>query len=402
MPKTTFLDFEEDLKKIQFEIDTLEEGDAPLATEKRAKLATLEKRYAKRMSEIYADLTDWQIVQVARHPSRPYALDYIERIFEDFIELHGDRQTSDDASIVAGLAHLGTHRVAVIGQQKGRDIRERTRRNFGMTRPEGYRKALRMMALAEKFNLPLILFVDTPGAYPGLDAEEHNQAEAIGRAILKLTRLRVPVVSVVIGEGGSGGALALAVADTVMILQYAIYSVISPEGCASILWKDAARASEAAEALSLTAGKLLKLGLIDKVVPEPLGGAHRDPRLMVLTLKKTLIDQLRALLSLSVEDLLDRRERRLLYFGRFGIELAPESAPPRENSRETLEVGEVAHVKKVSDSAQAHSPVDSQARPIASAPSSNPPKARTKKTTKTTSPKKPASKKPAKGKLTRG
>lgn len=315
--KISYFDFEEDLKVIHNKIEELELDTSISDTDRASRLSQLKRSYAKRLSEIYSNLTDWQITQLARHPARPYTLDYIQAIFSDFTELHGDRMFADDASIVAGLAHLGKHAVAVIGHQKGRDTKERTKRNFGMTKPEGFRKALRIMKLAEKFGLPVITFVDTPGAYPGIDAEERNQAEAIGRSIFELTHLKVPVISVIIGEGGSGGALALAVADTVMILQYAVYSVISPEGCASILWKDAGKAPEAAESLSLTATKLFNLGLVDKIISEPLGGAHRDPALMALTLRKALADQLGALLTFSTDDLLARRSTRLSLYGKY-------------------------------------------------------------------------------------
>lgn len=315
--KISYFDFEEDLEVIHNKIEELELDTSISDTDRASRLSQLKRSYAKRLSEIYSNLTDWQITQLARHPARPYTLDYIQAIFSDFTELHGDRMFSDDASIVAGLAHLGKHAVAVIGHQKGRDTKERTKRNFGMTKPEGFRKALRIMKLAEKFGLPVITFVDTPGAYPGIDAEERNQAEAIGRSIFELTHLKVPVISVIIGEGGSGGALALAVADTVMILQYAVYSVISPEGCASILWKDAGKAPEAAESLSLTATKLFNLGLVDKIISEPLGGAHRDPALMALTLRKALADQLGALLTFSTDDLLARRSTRLSLYGKY-------------------------------------------------------------------------------------
>ena len=315
--KISYFDFEEDLEVIHNKIEELELDTSVSDTDRASRLSQLKRSYAKRLSEIYSNLTDWQITQLARHPARPYTLDYIQAIFSDFTELHGDRMFADDASIVAGLAHLGKHAVAVIGHQKGRDTKERTKRNFGMTKPEGFRKALRVMKLAEKFGLPVITFVDTPGAYPGIDAEERNQAEAIGRSIFELTHLKVPVISVIIGEGGSGGALALAVADTVMILQYAVYSVISPEGCASILWKDAGKAPEAAESLSLTATKLFNLGLVDKIISEPLGGAHRDPALMALTLRKALADQLGALLTFSTDDLLARRSTRLSLYGKY-------------------------------------------------------------------------------------
>lgn len=350
MNKFHFFDFEADLQSIQGEIETLEQDTTTAESEKAEKIAKLEKNYTKRLSEIYSHLSDWQVTQIARHPARPYTLDYINAIFTDFVELHGDREFADDASIVAGLAHLGKHSVAIIGHQKGRDTKERAKRNFGMAKPEGFRKAQRIMKLAEKFGLPLITFIDTPGAYPGIDAEERNQSEAIGRSIYELSQLKVPTISVVIGEGGSGGALALAVTDVVLILQYAIYSVISPEGCASILWKDATKAPLAAETLSLTAPKLIHLGLVDKIVSEPLGGAHRDPKLMALTLKKALLDQLSALITFSTEDLLARRAKRLSLFGQFtiGETVAKETEieePKKEEAKETIEETPLDEVK---------------------------------------------------------
>lgn len=317
MAKAVFLDFEKDLGEIAAKIEKLETEELDSGKSNRNEIAKLEKLKNRRTAEIYRELTPWQTAQVARHPNRPYTLDYIDAIFEDFHELHGDRTFADDQSIVGGLARLAEHAVMVIGHQKGRDTRERTRRNFGMTKPEGYRKALRLMKLAEKFNLPVFTFIDTPGAYPGIDAEERNQSEAIGRNIYELTKLRVPVISTVIGEGGSGGALAIAVADAVFMLQYSTYSVISPEGCASILWKNAGKAPEAAQALGLTAETLKKLGLIDKVISEPIGGAHSDPRLMASTLRKALVDQLKIVQSLTIDELLERRISRLLSYGRF-------------------------------------------------------------------------------------
>ena len=317
MAKAVFLDFEKDLGEIAAKIEKLETEELDSGKSNRNEIAKLEKLKNRRTAEIYRELTPWQTAQVARHPNRPYTLDYIDAIFEDFHELHGDRTFADDQSIVGGLARLAEHAVMVIGHQKGRDTRERTRRNFGMTKPEGYRKALRLMKLAEKFNLPVFTFIDTPGAYPGIDAEERNQSEAIGRNIYELTKLRVPVISTIIGEGGSGGALAIAVADAVFMLQYSTYSVISPEGCASILWKNAGKAPEAAQALGLTAETLKKLGLIDKVISEPIGGAHSDPRLMASTLRKALVDQLKIVQSLTIDELLERRISRLLSYGRF-------------------------------------------------------------------------------------
>lgn len=317
MAKAVFLDFEKDLGEIHKKIEELENKELETGVSENEALTELKRKMRTRTAEIYADLTPWQTAQVARHPNRPYTLDYIDAIFEDFHELHGDRTFADDQSIVGGLARLGEHAVMVIGHQKGRDTRERTRRNFGMTKPEGYRKALRLMKLAEKFSLPVFTFVDTPGAYPGIDAEERNQSEAIGRNIYELAKLRVPVISTIIGEGGSGGALAIAVCDSLIMLQYSTYSVISPEGCASILWKSADKAPEAAQALALTSDRLLELGLVDKVISEPLGGAHRDPKLMASTLRKTLVDQLKAFLTMDPDALVERRLARLMNYGRF-------------------------------------------------------------------------------------
>ncbi len=312
MAKAVFLEFEQELGQIHNRIEELENDTIETGTSHRAEITRLSRELVRKTSEIYRELSPWQTSLVSRHPARPYTLDYINSIFEDFHELHGDRHFADDASLVGGLARLGEHPVVVMGHQKGRDTRERTRRNFGMTRPEGYRKALRLMKLAEKFSLPVFTFVDTPGAYPGIGAEERNQSEAIGRNLLELSKLRVPIITTIIGEGGSGGALAIAVSDVVLMLQYATYSVISPEGCASILWKDAAQAPRAAEALGLTADKLLELGLVDKILPEPLGGAHRDPKLMAATLRKALVDQLRLLQSVTIDELLEARLGRLM------------------------------------------------------------------------------------------
>ncbi|MBQ9239960.1 MAG: acetyl-CoA carboxylase carboxyltransferase subunit alpha [Duodenibacillus sp.] len=337
MAKAVFLEFEKELGEIHSRIEELENDTVETGTSHRAEINRLNRELVRKASEIYKELTPWQTSLVSRHPARPYTLDYINAIFEDFHELHGDRHFAEDASLVGGLARLGDLPVVVMGHQKGRDTRERTRRNFGMARPEGYRKALRLMKLAEKFSLPVFTFVDTPGAYPGIGAEERNQSEAIGRNLLEMSRLRVPVITTIIGEGGSGGALAIAVSDIVLMLQYATYSVISPEGCASILWKDAAQAPRAAEALGLTAPKLLELGLVDKVLPEPLGGAHRDPKLMAATLRKALIDQLRLLQALTIEELLESRLARLMRAGRFMIAeeakaAAEEPAPQKEES----------------------------------------------------------------------
>lgn len=280
-------------------------------------IARLQKKSLELTKTLYAKLTPSQIAMVARHPQRPYTLDYIQAIFTDFEELHGDRAFADDAAIVGGLARFNGQSVMVIGQQKGRDTKEKIRRNFGMPHPEGYRKALRLMKLAEKFGIPVLTFVDTTGAWPGIGAEERGQSEAIGRNLYEMTRLRVPIIVTVIGEGGSGGALAIAVGDHVNMLQYATYSVISPEGCASILWKTAERASDAAEALGITAPRLKTLGLIDRVVNEPVGGAHRDHAQMMTTIKRVLQDELKEVQSKPLEELLKQRFDRLMSYGRF-------------------------------------------------------------------------------------
>ena len=280
-------------------------------------IARLQKKSNALTRDIYAKLTPWQMAQVARHPQRPFTLDYINLLFTDFEELHGDRSYADDASIVGGPARFNGQSVMVIGQQKGRDTKEKILRNFGMPRPEGYRKAMRLMRLAEKFAIPVLTFVDTPGAYPGIGAEERGQSEAIGHSLYVMAELRVPVICTVIGEGGSGGALALAVGDIVMMLQYAIYSVISPEGCASILWKNADKAPEAAETMGITANRLKTLGLIDKIINEPLGGAHRDHAAMAQILKKALQDALRSFANKGIDELIEVRFDRLMNYGKF-------------------------------------------------------------------------------------
>ncbi|QDQ28188.1 acetyl-CoA carboxylase carboxyltransferase subunit alpha [Chitinimonas arctica] len=315
--KTTFLDFEQPIAELESKIESLRFMQDESAVDISVEIDHLQKKSQELTKGIYAKLTPWQISQVARHPQRPYTLDYIREIFTDFEELHGDRAYADDAAIVGGLARLNGHAVMVIGHQKGRDTKEKIYRNFGMPRPEGYRKALRLMHLAEKFDLPVFTFVDTPGAYPGIGAEERGQSEAIGRNLFELTKLRVPVIVTIIGEGGSGGALAIAVGDVVQMLQYATYSVISPEGCASILWKSAEKASEAAETLGITASRLKTLGLIDKVVAEPLGGAHRDPQAIMLALRKSLLDALKNLQDKPVDRLLETRFERLMSYGKF-------------------------------------------------------------------------------------
>ena len=328
MAKKVFLEFEKELGDINARIEALENEEIETGKSDRAAMMQLQREMTAATARIYEKLTPWQTALVARHPNRPYTMDYIEACIDDFHELHGDRQFADDESIIGGLGRLGEHPVMVIGHQKGRDTRERARRNFGMSRPEGYRKALRLMKLAEKFGIPVLTFVDTPGAYPGIGAEERNQSEAIGRNILEMSKLNVPVITTVIGEGGSGGALAIAVADVVLMLQYATYSVISPEGCASILWKSAEKASTAADALGLTSGRLLELRLVDKVIPEPLGGAHRDPKLMTAALKKALIDELRKVMPLTLSELRERRLQRLLNYGRFTVEGGPKDGLP--------------------------------------------------------------------------
>ena len=315
--KTTFLEFEQAISDLEAKIEELRFVQDDSAVDISEEIARLQKKSNTLTKDLYAKLTPWQMAQVARHPQRPFTLDYIGALFTDFDELHGDRSYADDLSIVGGLARFNGQSVMVIGQQKGRDTKEKILRNFGMPRPEGYRKAMRLMRLAEKFGIPVLTFVDTPGAYPGIGAEERGQSEAIGRSLYVMAELRVPVICTVIGEGGSGGALALAVGDIVMMLQYAIYSVISPEGCASILWKSADKAPEAAESMGITASRLKTLGLIDKIVNEPLGGAHRDHALMVQNLKKALQDALRSLSSKGVDELIETRLERLMGYGKF-------------------------------------------------------------------------------------
>ncbi len=330
MAKLVFLDFEKQIEELHLKIDELSEMQDSEDGKKldiSSEIEQLKDKTRELLKQTYAHLTPWQTSLVARHPQRPYMLDYIEMIFTDFHELHGDRAYADDASIVGGLARLAGQPVMVIGHQKGRDTKERMQRNFGMSRPEGYRKALRLMKLAEKFSLPIFTFVDTPGAYPGIGAEERGQSEAIGHNIYEMSHLKTPIIVTIIGEGGSGGALAIAVGDVVNMLQYSIYSVISPEGCASILWKDASRAPEAAQALGLTADRLRELGLVDRVLTEPLGGAHRDPHLMGASMKKLLTDQMRHFLALPVEELVKMRLERLLQYGKFEIKALEEAQP---------------------------------------------------------------------------
>jgi acetyl-CoA carboxylase carboxyl transferase subunit alpha len=315
--KQTFLEFEQPIAELEAKIEELRYVQDDSALDISEEISRLQKKSNTLTKEIYGKLNSWQISQVARHPQRPYTLDYIQGLFTDFQELHGDRNFGDDASLVGGLARFSNQSVMVIGHQKGHDTKEKLLRNFGMPRPEGYRKALRLMRLAEKFGIPVLTFVDTPGAYPGVGAEERGQSEAIGRNLYVMAELRVPIVVTIIGEGGSGGALAIAVGDMVLMLQYATYSVISPEGCASILWKSAEKAPEAAEGLGITANRLKTLGLVDKIVTEPLGGAHRDPQTVMQTLRKTLQDALKQVQEQPLEALLQARFTRLMDFGKF-------------------------------------------------------------------------------------
>ena len=317
MAKRTFLDFEGPIAELENKIEELRYVQSESAVDITEEIDQLDKKSLQLTKDIYSSLTPWQITKIARHPERPYTLDYVQGIFTDFVELHGDRHFADDQSIVGGLARFNGNACMVIGHQKGRDTKERGLRNFGMTRPEGYRKALRLMKTAEKFKLPVFTFVDTPGAYPGIDAEERGQSEAIGRNIYEMAQLEVPIITTIIGEGGSGGALAISVADQVLMLQYSIYSVISPEGCASILWKTSDKAQEAAEALGITAHRLKALGLVDKIVNEPVGGAHRDARQMAAFLKRALSDAWRQVADLKTKELLERRYERLMSYGRF-------------------------------------------------------------------------------------
>jgi len=315
--KTTFLDFEQPIAELEQRIEELRFVQDDSAVDISDEIQRLTKKSQALTKEIYAKLTPWQVAQVARHPQRPYTLDYVGMLFTGYEELHGDRTFAEDASIVGGLARFDGLPCMVIGHQKGRDTKEKILRNFGMPKPEGYRKALRLMKLAEKFDLPVFTFVDTPGAYPGIDAEERGQSEAIGRNLFAMAALRTPIIATVIGEGGSGGALAIAVGDVTIMLQYATYSVISPEGCASILWKSADKAPEAAETLGITASRLKTLGLVDKVVPEPLGGAHRDPQAAAQSLKKALAEVFRELRSVKPKQLVEDRLERLMSYGKF-------------------------------------------------------------------------------------
>ncbi len=315
--KITFLDFESSIAELEEKIEQLREMQDGSALDIKDEIANLSKKSEALTKEVYSKLTSWQISQVSRHPQRPYTWDYIEHLFTDFEELHGDRNYADDKAIVGGLARFNGQSVMVIGHQKGRDTKEKILRNFGMPRPEGYRKAMRLMHLAEKFGIPIMTFIDTPGAYPGVGAEERGQSEAIGRNLYEMTELKVPVICTVIGEGGSGGALAVAVGDALLMLQYSTYSVISPEGCASILWKSASKASEAAETLGITATRLKSLGLVDKIISEPLGGAHRDYAATMHNVKKALQDALKVAQNKPTQTLLQDRFNRLMSYGKF-------------------------------------------------------------------------------------
>lgn len=384
--KKTFLDFEKDIEALDEKIDELrsmQESDPSMDIGEE--VDRLEQKSAKLLKQTYAELTPWQISQVARHPNRPYTLDYIRMMFSDFYELHGDRRYSDDPAIVGGLARLGGDPVMVIGHQKGRDIKSRTYRNFGMANPEGYRKALRLMKLAEKFGLPIITFVDTPGAYPGIDAEKHGQSEAIGRNLVELTHISVPVITTIIGEGGSGGALAIAVADSVLMLQYSTYSVISPEGCASILWKDAGRASEAANALALTADRLKELKLIDEIVLEPMGGAHRDPELMAKTLRKNLTDRMKYLRRFTPEKLIARRLNRIMRYGEYETVTAAEAEKIRAEAiaaRDAAKTAKIAEAKAEREAAaKTAAPAAPEAKEAADTKETKPAKSRAAKAT---------------------
>ena len=312
-----YLDFEQSIADLEAKIEALRAAGSDRDLNLGDEINRLRAKSRKLTESIFTNLTPWQISQLARHPLRPYTLDYLGRVFTDFEELHGDRAFADDPAIVAGLARLEGRPVMVIGHQKGRDTREKLKRNFGMPRPEGYRKAMRLMKTAERFNLPVLTFIDTPGAYPGVGAEERGQSEAIARNLYVMAGLKTPILSTVIGEGGSGGALAIGVCDRMLMLQYSTYSVISPEGCASILWKSASKASEAAEAMGITAQRLRELGLVDVIVPEPLGGAHRDVETMAASLKKTLLSALVELDKTPPEELLKVRYARLMQYGKF-------------------------------------------------------------------------------------
>ena len=312
-----FLDFEQPIAELEAKIEELRnvENDQDINVNKE--ISALKKRSDDLTQSIFSSLTSWQISQISRHPKRPYTKDYIDRIFVDFEELHGERYFADDPAIITGIGRLNKHSIAVIGHQKGRDTKERIKRNYGMPKPEGYRKALRIMRLAERFNLPILTFIDTPGAYPGIEAEERGQSEAIAKNLLVMSELKTPIISTVIGEGGSGGALAIGVADHLLMLEYSTYSVISPEGCASILWKSADKAKEAAQSMGIEAKKLEEFGLIDRIIDEPLGGAHRDFDEIAKRVKQTLIEELEQLCVKPVSQVVTQRQEKLRRIGRF-------------------------------------------------------------------------------------
>lgn len=310
-----YLDFERPIVDLENRLDQLQRMDDGTDKSVREEAAKLEKKIGKIRKEVFSNLTRWQITQLARHPNRPYMSDYINLIFRNFMEIHGDRAFRDDPSLVCGFAEIEGHRALLIGHQKGRNTNEKIQRNFGMANPEGYRKALRVMRLAEKFSLPVITFIDTPGAFPGIGAEERGQSEAIARNLFEMSHLKIPIVVAVTGEGGSGGALALGVGDEILMMEYSVYSVISPEGCASILWRDTAKAEVAAEMMKITAQDLKKFGLIDRIVPEPTGGAHRDHKAAAESLKGALLESLEPLLSMPVQKLLERRYRKFREMG---------------------------------------------------------------------------------------
>ena len=312
-----FLEFEQPIAELEAKIEELRFVGSDAEINISEEISRLQGKSKELTESIFANLNPWQISQMSRHPLRPYTLDYIERIFTDFEELHGDRAYADDSAIVGGVARLDGKPVMVIGQQKGRDTKEKLKRNFAMPRPEGYRKALRLMEMAERFKLPILTFIDTPGAYPGIGAEERNQSEAIARNLFVMSQLKTPIICTVIGEGGSGGALAIGVGDRVLMLQYGTYSVISPEGCSTILWKSAEKAEDAAVAMGITSDRLKELGLIDQIVNEPLGGAHRDVDAMANNLKSALLENLEVLESISLDKLLDNRYERLMQYGNF-------------------------------------------------------------------------------------
>lgn len=312
-----FLEFEQPIAELEAKIEELRHVGDDNEINIHDEITRLENKSRSLTESIFSNLKPWDISQLSRHPQRPYMLDYVDRIFDEFHELHGDRAFADDHAIVGGVARITGKPVMIIGQQKGRDTKDKIYRNFGMPRPEGYRKALRLMEMAERFQLPILTFIDTPGAYPGVDAEERGQSEAIARNLRVMSGLRTPIVCTVIGEGGSGGALAIGVGDRVMMLQYSTYSVISPEGCASILWKSADKAPLAAEAMAITSDRLKELELIDEIVPEPLGGAHRDIEAMANNLKHALLEALENLQSMAIDKLLDTRYKRLMQYGQF-------------------------------------------------------------------------------------